>query len=326
MRSLRALARDLGLSPATVSRALSGHPHVHRTVRAQVLAAAAAAGLATPTAGAAAGRRLLTVVGRSWARGGLAGPYTALLAGAAQGARQAGAHLASVVLDRLPADGLDQDPACAGLRPSAALLLYWTDADAIAAIAARLPCVLVGQTPAEAEGSGVRLATFDAADGVLRLLDHLLELGHRRIASLADAALGWRSIERHGAAHAAALLRRHPLRHLLVEGGDGWDGVRRAHRAGVTAWIADGQNTAYALIDHLAGWGAQVPRDVSVCSFHFTPPEPGQRQLTGMRGDWQAVGRIAARWALTRPDPTDPVTRLLVRSRVEPGDTTAPPR
>jgi DNA-binding LacI/PurR family transcriptional regulator len=107
MPSLRALARQLSLSPATVSRALAGRPHVHQEVRARVLAAAAAAGVAAPQAGAGAGRRLMAVVaGRAWTRGPAAEPLAELLAGATQGARQAGAHLATVILDHVPAAGV----------------------------------------------------------------------------------------------------------------------------------------------------------------------------------------------------------------------------
>lgn len=325
MRSLRALARDLGLSPATVSRALSGRPHVHQEVRARVLAAAAASGIAAPQAGAASGRRLVAVVaGSRWAQEGRADPLTELLSGATQGARQAGAQLATVILEQTPAGGLAEDAACARLRPSAALLVHWQDLAAIAAAAERLPCVLVGQAPPDAAGIGVRCASFDAGDGVLRLLDHLRSLGHRRLAMLSDSASGWRGAERHGAAVTAAALRGVELAQVRLELGQGWERVRRLHRAGITGWISDSQATGYALLAHLASWRARVPAEVSVCSFSFTQPPPGLPRLTGMRGDWRAVGRIAARWALTRPDPTDPVTRLLVRSRVEPGETTGP--
>jgi LacI family transcriptional regulator len=210
------------------------------------------------------------------------------------------------------------------MRPSAALLVHWQDMDAIAAAAAALPCVLVGQAPPDVAGIGVRCASFDAGDGVLRLLDHLRSLGHRRIAMVSDTASGWRGAERHGAAATAAALRGCGLGQVRLVEGRGWERARRLAAAGTTGWIADSQGTGYALLTHLAGWGWQVPRDASICSFSFTAPDPGRPRLTGMRGDWRAVGRIAARWALTRPDPTDPVTRLLVQSRVLPGETTAP--
>jgi LacI family transcriptional regulator len=318
MASLRSLARELGVSPATVSRALAGRPHVHDRMRARILAAAAAAGLASPSAGAATGRRLLALVAGSRGRGAAA-TLAEFLAGASQGARQAGAVLHSLAVEGQPSS-LAGLPAAQRLRPSALLLCHWHDEASAAALSRDLPTVVVGQPPPSP--SAVRHATFDAANGVLQLLDHLLDLGHRRIAFLGDAATGWRGHERHGAAQAAALQRRLPLRAVRVDGGRGWNAVRGAIRSGISGWICDAQNTGEALLAHCQAWDVRVPRDVSVCGFFFTPPMPGRIRLTGMRGDWHAVGRVAARWALTRPDLLDPGLRLLVQSRVEPGETT----
>lgn len=321
MASLRSLARQLGISPATVSRVLAGRPHVQDGMRARVLAAAVAAGLASPSAGAASGRRLLALVEAAWGRDRRAAPLAELLAGAAQGARQAGAVLHTLAVEGQP-DSLDAIPAAQRLRPSALLLCHWYDDASAAALSQRLPSVVVGQPPADP--SAVRHATFDAANGVLRLLDHLLGLGHRRIAFLGDAGSGWRGRERLGAALAAAAQRGVAVEVLRVETGQGWDGVRRSLQAGITGWICDAQGTGEAMLAHCADWAVRVPQEASVCSFCFVPPVPGALRLTGMRGDWRAVGRIAARWALTRPDRLDPGTRLLVQSQVEPGDTTGP--
>jgi LacI family transcriptional regulator len=323
MSSLRALARELGVSPATVSRTLAGRPHVHDGMRARILAAAVAAGLASPSAGAASGRRLLALVEASWRHGRHGATLAELLAGAAQGARQAGAVLHSLAVDGQPGS-LAVVPAAQRLRPSALLLCHWHDDTSAAALALELPTVVVGQPPADP--SAVRHATFDAANGVLRLLDHLLGLGHRRIAFLGDAATGWRGRERLGAAQAASLQRGIGLEVLRIEAGGGWQAVRHALRAGITGWICDAQVTGEAMLARCAGWSVHVPQDVSVCGFFFTPPVEGAVHLTGMRGDWRAVGRIAARWALTRPDRLDPGTRLLVQSQVEPGETTGPVR
>ncbi len=208
------------------------------------------------------------------------------------------------------------------MRPSALLLCLWHDSASATDLAAGLPTVVVGQPPEDP--AGVRYASFDAADGVLRLLDHLLGLGHRRIAFLSSATSGWRGCERAGAAQAAAMNRGIGIMQLRVDGTHGWSAVRRALRAGATGWICDAQKTGEELLQRCVGWDVQVPREVSVCGFFFASPATGGRRLTGMQGDWAAVGRIAARWALTRPDRLDPGMRLLVLSRVESGDTTGP--
>jgi LacI family transcriptional regulator len=324
MASLRSLARSLDLSPATVSRVLAGRPHVRDQVRVRVLAAAAAAGLASPSAGAGAGRRLLALVGDGWMHGPSVATVGELLTGASQGARQAGATLAVQTVDDLRRGGLAAYPAVQRARPSALLLCLWQDAETAADLAAALPTVVVGQPPAEYDG--MRYAVFDAADGVLRLLDHLLELGHRRLVFLSSASSGWRGCERAGAAQAAALQRGASLAQLRIGRARDWSLVRRAMRSGTTGWICDAQSTGETLLRLCCDWGIGVPRDVSVCGFFFTAPSPDRCPLTGMHGDWAAVGRIAARWALTRPDRLDPGMRMLVRSRVEPGGTTGPVR
>lgn len=246
-----------------------------------------------------------------------------ILAGAAQGARQSGAVLHSLAVDGQPA-ALTDIAAAARLRPSALLLCFWHDDASACALSHERPCVVVGQPPAETHAA--RYASFDAAHGTLQLLDHLLELGHRRIAFLGARTTGWRGHERRGAAMAAAGMRGVTLRQLTIEDDASWNAVRTAMRQGISGWICDAQGTGEALLMRCRSWSLRVPADASICGFFFHPPAPGQPRLTGMRGDWQAVGRIAARWALTRPDRLDPSTRLLVGSRVEPGDTTAPPR
>lgn len=318
---MRSLAQRLGVSVATISRVLAGQPQVSDHVRARVLAAAAAAGLASTSAGAQNGRRLLAIVNRSWTSGDLAPSFADLLHGAAQGARQVGA---SIDLLTFEADSRPNPSEIRQRHASALLFCHWFDLAAATTLSARLPSVVIGNPLAD--GGSLRRVSFDAAEGVVRLYEHLWKLGHRRIAFVSDSASGWKGSERAGAALAATLHHEVPCTILRIDGLHGWTSIHQAVQQGITGLIADSQKVGQQLLQRLAEWSVDVPRQVSVCSFTFTPTPAGCLRLTAMRGDWQAVGRIAARLALSRPDQLDPGLRLLVTSQVEEGETTGPVR
>jgi DNA-binding LacI/PurR family transcriptional regulator len=150
-----------------------------------------------------------------------------------------------------------------------------------------------------AEGKGVRQA-----------MDHLIELGHRRIVHL-DGGRGPGSAERRRAYRAA--MRRHGLQEWEgVIGGDHTErsGIeagrlllaeREAGRALPTAVLAGNDRSAMGLLMSLSRGGVEVPGDVSVVGYddsHLSHLMP--IGLTTVRQDAGLMAEYAVRFAVER--------------------------
>lgn len=330
--SLRAIAVRAGCGLATVSRALAGDASVRPEMRLRVLAAAAALGQLPPLRPATDPRcrTLAMLFGPAPGRPLVPGTLRAdLLAGAAEAATALGFTIQVVHLTEAESGNLrnGQLPASlAGVALRGAMLLGVDAPERVRGLAARLPCVLIGNT-LHLHEPWVSLNINQYAATVL-MLDHLLELGHRRVGFVRSLEAGDRGAERMGAFVAGLALRGLALRPadlLTVSLVDEWRPVIAAVRRGVSAWIADSQPTGEALTAALIRAGLPVPKRVSVASFRYSarsrPP-----QLTGVFGPWRALGRAAVQ-ALAAPLPaTEPGRRLLLDAALDPGATTGPVR
>jgi LacI family transcriptional regulator len=161
-----------------------------------------------------------------------------------------------------------------------------------------LPCSNV--SPKDYEHSiGV---TLDERQAVCEMMQHLIGLGHRRIAHIvghpAHGASGWRlagyreALDRAGLKYDAS---------LVVEGEFSFDsGVSAAERLFAlpnppTAVFAANDDMAAGVIRVASERGMSIPRDLSVCGFDDTPMS---RQifpaLTTVRQPSREMGRTAA--------------------------------
>ena len=173
-----------------------------------------------------------------------------------------------------------------------------------------VPTVFVGARPSSEAVDSVSLDDHGAAASAVQ---HLLELGHRRIALIGGPAVEDCTQDRQAsylAALHAAGVDVDP--NLIVEGDwsatAGFEAVGRLCTNGThfTAIFAMNDRMAIGAIRALRERGMVVPRDVSVVGFddlplasYFDPP------LTTMRQDMFGIGREAARLlirALEQPD------------------------
>ncbi|MFB6571659.1 LacI family DNA-binding transcriptional regulator [Streptomyces noursei] len=207
------------------------------------------------------------------------------------------------------------------------------DTAGLAEVAERLPTVIAGDhgprlpradTVANDDEYGARLAT-----------EHLIGLGHRRIAHLAGrgpvGALRRRGFEAAMGAHGLAA-------HAVVEGGDGTEesGYRAAVRLlgparGVrrpTAILAFNDLAAVGALSAAGELGLDVPADLSLVGYDNT-------SLARIRHLWldsvdnasHEVGRRAARCLLDRmAHPDAPADHQRVTPSLEVRGSTAPPR
>ena len=161
------------------------------------------------------------------------------------------------------------------------------------------------------------------------VMNHLVELGHTRIAHIAGPA-GWDSASNREAVYHATL-REHGLQDVPVAHGD-WSaasGYRAARslpvETGITAIFVANDRMALGVIRALAERGIRVPQDVSVAGIddipeaaYFSPP------LTTVHNEFAESGRVAARSLITLierpgdPLPEYPVNSLTVRESTAP--------
>ena len=168
------------------------------------------------------------------------------------------------------------------------------------------------------------------------VMNHLVELGHTRIAHIAGPA-GWDSASNREAVYHATL-RQHGLSDFPVAHGD-WSaasGYRAASAltsdagaltsdAGVTAVFVANDRMALGVIRALTERGIRVPHDVSVAGIddipeaaYFSPP------LTTVHNEFAESGRVAARSLIGlierpgEPLPEYPVNALTVRESTAP--------
>ena len=196
-----------------------------------------------------------------------------------------------------------------------------------------IPTVVIGRdlTP-----SRISSVLVDNAVGAYAALDHLYQLGHRKIAfirgphSLHDSVNRWRGIEKFAAEHSLTLDPK-LIRELpdLLDANSGFDGgmeltaeLVRSRRK-FTALMAFDDLTALGALRALMQAGVRVPEDCSVIGFDgiplaaFTTPA-----ITTMCQPMEVMGRIGTEWVLKSLEkdeenrPTAPVLKLLPPSVV----------
>lgn len=329
--NLADVARLAGVSPATASRALSDHPHVAPSTRERVWQVA---------------RELEYVVSPEASR--LAGGSTGRVAVVVP-------HLSRWYFGAV-LEGLEGQLRAAGLD----LLLYRVgDAADRAAFFTELPArrkvdalVLVGFAVDDAErdrlerigvqivAAGSRVATYpsvridDHAAG-RQAVDHLVHLGHRRIAMIAAydpeqpaAHQGGRSSAYHAALADAGLPSDEELvltvRWGVDEGAEAM-GTLLGRPSPPTAVYAHSDEVALGAVRTLRRAGLTVPGDISVIGVD-DHPLAALTDLSTVGQDAEEQGAIAGRMvvACLRGEPFEPAvvvpTRLVVRG------STGPPR
>ncbi len=261
---MRDVADAAGVSTQTVSRVLNGYPGIRDATRERVLEAVAALDYRVNNAARALGTSLTRTVGVVASDAVLHGP-SAGIAALERAARARGRWISTAYTD-------SDDPADID---AAVRRLLDQGVDGIVLVAAH------GSTPLE--GYDVPLVPLYGESGIRQrsaaalVVDHLADLGHRRIVEVAGPA-DWREALARTGGVADAVARRGLVRDGRVEGD--WsaasgsavaDVVADLVRAGATAVAVANDQMALGLMAGLAARGLAVPEDVSVAGFDDNP-------------------------------------------------------
>jgi DNA-binding LacI/PurR family transcriptional regulator len=323
---LEDVAARVGVSTASVSLVLRGVPGPSAETREKVLAAAAELGYRPDRTASLLARRRRHLLGVML---DVLNPFHAELVEEIH--VEANSKGYEVVLATLTRDR-DEDRAIETLLDfrCEALILLGTDAseERLDALATQAPCIVVGRTAGRAAVDAVRSADDVGVDAAL---DHLIGLGHRRIAFVdggsGEVANARRRGYRRGMRRAG--LEPHVLRGDHTEAG----GIRAGRRLASaddrpTAVMASNDRLAVGLMDAFLRSGIEVPKAVSVIGYDdSTLARLAHIDLTSVNQDAPSQARQAVLAAVTRLDGgrTTREEIVLVPHLVVRGSTAPPP-
>ncbi|WP_394685085.1 LacI family DNA-binding transcriptional regulator [uncultured Microbacterium sp.] len=310
---VRDVAVAAGVSAQTVSRVLNGYPGIREATRERVLDAVAALDYRVNNAARALGTSLTRTVGVVASDAVLHGPAAGITA-LERAARARGRWISTAYTD-------SDDPADID---AAARHLLDQGVDGIVLVAAHGATSLEGYdvpiVPLYGE-SGSR-----QRDAAALVVDHLADLGHRRIVEVAGPS-DWREALARTAGVADAVDRRGLERADRLEGD--WsaasgaavaEAVASGIAAGATAVAVANDQMALGLTAGLASRGLRVPADVSVAGFDDNPDAAFYTpSLTTVRLDVEGEAEYAVAAVLGDAVVAPAAPVLVVR------DSTAPP-
>jgi DNA-binding LacI/PurR family transcriptional regulator len=298
--TIQDIANEAGVSKGLVSMVLTGAPGPSAATRQKVVAVADRLGYRTNRTAALLARRRTRLLGVTSIP---SSSYHGELVEEIQIAAEAAGY--EIVLSSI-SGSRDEDSSIetlVGFRCEALLLLGPARPDdLLAPIIDSVPTVVLGRPVNLPDVDVVRA---DDRQGIGGVVDHLVSLGHSRIAHV-DGGAGLISLERRQAYRQAA--ERHGIPDLVLPGGvtelDGAFALDELPAgSGVTAVVAFNDRTAVGVMDRLERAGRSVPGQVSVTGFDDSLVARHARiDLTSVSQEHLEQARLAVRLALERLD------------------------
>ncbi len=321
------VASHAGVSPATVSLVLRGQPGPSEATRTAVIEAARTLGYRADRSASALARKRSHLLGVVL---DVSHPFHGALVDALDGAVE-GTGLDLVLStttsrrdERAAVDTL-LDSRCAGV-----LMLGTTlGAPTLDEIADECPVVVLGRPG----GRRARGVLADDAAGLRLAVDHLVDLGHHRIA-YADAGRGPIATARRRGYRAAMRARGLADQVSVLAAGDtesaglAAGALVAAEPAGTspTAVVGFNDRCALGLRDALLREGLRVPGDVSLVGYDDSPlARLATVQLTSVSQDPQRMAEESVRTMLALLDASDGVVDVVVDPRLVVRGSTARP-
>ena len=297
MATLEDIARALGVSKSTVSKALNGAPDVSNAMRAAALEKAVEMGYIIPARRSAAKRIALFIMNMRCETPDDFG-YD-IVVGFRKMAEPAGFQVEIIELTRAIQEEnrydtyMMQNRYCGGLFLGLSLLDPWIKEFETC----KTPTVLYDNS---VRGNpNVAQIAVDSFEGMQMTITHLKELGHKKIGYLSSALQAYvyqqryhaffRAMDESGlpgsqslagaAYHISECLTRH---------------LPRLLEAGCTAIVCSHDNLAYSVLLHCRELGLRIPEDISIVGFDDMPLcRYARPPLTTVRQDRIDLGKSA---------------------------------
>jgi LacI family transcriptional regulator len=323
MSVIEQIAKSLGVSSATVSRALNDRPGVGNEMRERVLAKARELNYATNlTARGLATSQTFNIGFFFHAKPGILAHsdpfYSEILHNVQQVIAKSDYHIA---FETLSDDTLNHPADFRFVRERRidAMILAGPDISPgfiTAMINSQFPVVLVDN---RLDYSPVNCVNSDDETGALLAAEHLLALGHTRIGVIAGPS-AWPSTARRVRGYTRALQARdlrpftvHVDETSIESGRAAYQRLMAAHD-GVTAICAVNDSMAIGAIREAKSHGKRVPDDLSVVGFDdISWAELNSPPLTTVRIPRQQIGKEAAhRILMLLREPDLPASEIIV--------------
>ncbi len=329
--TIQDLARAAGVSTSTASRSVSGNGYVAAEVRARVLDAAERIGY-VPN-GTARSLRSRTSRAIGVLISDLRNPFYAnLAAGIEEQLRSAGYHVIVVNNDGQPKAEIEGAQTFLGMRVSGAILTPVSDRAVRMLLDDSIPVVQADRMVAGLSSDAVLV---DNARGAREVTQHLIELGHTRIALLIDETKWTTGAGRLAGYRAALRGARLPLDRRLVvptkfhpAAAMEAAGALLNRHPDVTAIFAANNLLAEGAFQALQERGLRIPTDVSLVAFDDVPwMSMVSPRITTVDQHTDMVGRTSAQLILERISgsaPAQPTVRYVEPSIVLRGSSGPP--
>jgi LacI family transcriptional regulator len=307
------LARRLGISASTVSRALRNHPDISDETKARVMAAATAANYQPNLIAQSLQTRRSNNLG-------VIVPeirntfFSNVISGIEEVAYQSGYTILVCQSNDTRAREEINIRALAANRVAGMLVSVSQETESAEhlqqVIDQGVPLVLFDRI---IEGLNTDLVVVDDLVGARAAVTHLIERGRRAIAHLAGAKALYVSRKRQEGYQAALMAAGLPVNpEMVVHGGyheeDGWRGAEQLLSAGtsIDAIFAINDPVALGALFYCQEHGIRVPEDVAIVGFSNNPNSRLVRpQLTTVNQPATEMGKTVARMLLERLEPNE---------------------
>jgi LacI family transcriptional regulator len=210
------------------------------------------------------------------------------------------------------------------------ILLNHFPPETVAWLTGRWPCVEINH---HITGLDTDIIDVDAGDGIGRLVERLVALGHRTLGFVGDArqytwaharhAAFFQALNMHGLEYAPSRFARTTAKEAAALAG--W--LDEKTRDGVTAWMCANDGLAKSIGTELLKLGYSIPDDVSLTGFDGTATLPDGRHIASISTPYEALGAAAAHRLLRRLEhPHAARPHILIPGRVVNGETVGIPR